>query len=132
MTDSRGQPVSSVLSFYFRDEVLPYYAGDIVRRARSRGERFQVLGAHAARLRSAASRVFDYGRSKRRHRLVRFQAQLGIRAVAARLRIRAVKRDSIPQNNPLNPKYRAMIALWKRLPRAAANALGPHIVRGLG
>ena len=23
-----GRPVSSVLSFYFRDEVLPYYAGD--------------------------------------------------------------------------------------------------------
>ena len=24
-----GVPVSSVLSFYFRDEVLPYYAGDV-------------------------------------------------------------------------------------------------------
>jgi hypothetical protein len=23
-----GRPLSSVLSFYFRDEVLPYYAGD--------------------------------------------------------------------------------------------------------
>src|SRR5205823_13785520 len=28
--DRGGQPVSSVLSFYFRDEVLPYYAGDAV------------------------------------------------------------------------------------------------------
>ena len=28
-----GQPLSSVMSFYFRDEVLPYYAGDEWRRA---------------------------------------------------------------------------------------------------
>ena len=28
--DPQGVPVSSVLSFYFRDEVLPYYAGDDV------------------------------------------------------------------------------------------------------
>src|SRR5205814_6716054 len=28
VVDRRGVPVSGVLSFYFRDEVLPYYAGD--------------------------------------------------------------------------------------------------------
>jgi hypothetical protein len=28
VTDPQGRAVSSVLSFYFRDEVLPYYAGD--------------------------------------------------------------------------------------------------------
>jgi FemAB-related protein (PEP-CTERM system-associated) len=28
VVDRSGRPVSSVLSFYFRDEVLPYYAGD--------------------------------------------------------------------------------------------------------
>jgi hypothetical protein len=42
------------------------------------------------------------------------------------------RRDSIPENNPLNPKYRVLMALWKRLPIAVANALGPHLVKGLG
>ena len=28
VTDAGGRPLSSVMSFYFRDEVLPYYAGD--------------------------------------------------------------------------------------------------------
>jgi hypothetical protein len=32
----------------------------------------------------------------------------------------------------MNPKYRAFIALWKRLPIGVANRLGPHIVRNLG
>ena len=28
VSSAEGRPLSSVLSFYFRDEVLPYYAGD--------------------------------------------------------------------------------------------------------
>src|SRR3954451_3624384 len=28
VTNAGGCPVSGVLSFYFRDEILPYYAGD--------------------------------------------------------------------------------------------------------
>jgi hypothetical protein len=32
----------------------------------------------------------------------------------------------------MNPKYRAFIALWKRLPIGVANRLGPRIVRSLG
>jgi hypothetical protein len=43
-----------------------------------------------------------------------------------------LRRDAIPQNNPSNPKYRAFIGVWKRLPRPLANALGPRIVRSLG
>ena len=32
----------------------------------------------------------------------------------------------------MNPKYRAFIALWRRLPIGVANAIGPYIVRNLG
>ena len=32
----------------------------------------------------------------------------------------------------LNPRYRAFIAMWRRMPRRAANLIGPHIVRHLG
>ncbi|MCE1185975.1 MAG: peptidoglycan bridge formation protein FemAB, partial [Rhodocyclales bacterium] len=45
---------------------------------------------------------------------------------------RLYKREAIPQNNPMNPKYRAFIALWRKLPLAVANRLGPFIVRNLG
>jgi hypothetical protein len=38
----------------------------------------------------------------------------------------------VPENNPLNPKYRAFIALWRRLPRPVVDRLGPLIVRNLG
>jgi FemAB-related protein (PEP-CTERM system-associated) len=34
--------------------------------------------------------------------------------------------------NPLSPKYRLQVELWKRLPLRLANFVGPHIARGLG
>jgi hypothetical protein len=39
---------------------------------------------------------------------------------------------SIPDHNPLNPKYRLLIAAWKKLPLPLANLIGPPIVRGIG
>jgi hypothetical protein len=33
--------------------------------------------------------------------------------------------------NPLSPRYRARIALWRKLPLALANRLGPLIANGL-
>jgi hypothetical protein len=42
------------------------------------------------------------------------------------------KGSAVPQNNPLNPKYRAMVALWRKLPLPIANAIGPMLVRNLG
>jgi hypothetical protein len=66
------------------------------------------------------------------HRLVRVQEELGLRAATPALRVSAAARESIPQNNPANPKYRAFIALWRRLPVGLATRLGPAIVRNLG
>ena len=131
VTDSRGQPVSSVMSFYFRDEVLPYYAGDTsgARELAANDFKYWELMRRAC---EAGARVFDYGRSKIGTGSFDFKHNWGFAPSPLAYEFQLWKRDSIPQNNPLNPKYRALIALWKRLPRAAANALGPHIVRGLG
>jgi FemAB-related protein (PEP-CTERM system-associated) len=58
-----GTPVSSVLSFYFRDEVLPYYAGDApaARDLAANDYKYWALMQHAVR---RGARLFDYGRSK--------------------------------------------------------------------
>ena len=47
-------------------------------------------------------------------------------------RYRLAPGATIPDHNPLNPKYRLFIAAWKRLPLPVATLLGPQIVRGLG
>ena len=131
VVDAKGAPVSGVLSFYFRDEVLPYYAGDTVAARDLAANDFKYW----ALMRRACERgvtVFDYGRSKRGTGSFDFKKNWGFDPVPLAYEYRLFKRDSIPQHNPLNPRYRAMIALWRRLPRRIVNAVGPLAVRSLG
>jgi hypothetical protein len=76
--------------------------------------------------------VFDYGRSKRGTGSYDFKKNWGFEAQPLNYEYLLLRRDGIPQNNPSNPKYRAFISLWRRLPRPVANAIGPAIVRNLG
>lgn len=131
VVDAEGIPVSSVMSFYFRDEVLPYYAGD--------AERARELAANDFKywelMRRACQRgvkVFDYGRSKVGAGSYSFKKNWGFEPRSLHYEYRLYKCEGIPQNNPNNPKYKLMIATWRRLPIGLANFLGPFIVRNLG
>ena len=128
---AEGQPLSSVVSFYWRDEVLPYYAGDDFAARELAANDFKYWEL----LRRACARglkVFDYGRSKVGTGPYAFKKNWGFEPTPLHYEYRLLTRDAIPQNNPANPKYRLMIATWRRLPLPVANWLGPHIVRNLG
>jgi FemAB-related protein (PEP-CTERM system-associated) len=129
--DASGRPVSSVLSFYFRDEVLPYYAGDCVaaRELAANDFKYWELMRRAC---ERGMRVFDFGRSKRGTGQFDFKQNWGFEPAPLAYEYCLYRRASIPENNPLNPRYRALIALWRRLPIAVANVIGPHLVKSLG
>jgi FemAB-related protein (PEP-CTERM system-associated) len=129
--NGQGQPVSSVMSFYFRDEVLPYYAGDDEQARYLAGNDFKYWEV----MRRASGRgvkLFDYGRSKQGTGSYAFKKNWGFEPTPLHYQYQLYRGSTIPQNNPMNPKYRAFIALWRRLPIAVANRLGPLIVRNLG
>lgn len=131
VVDRAGQPVSSVLTFYFRDEVLPYYAGDAVAAREYAANDFkywELLRRSCER----GYRIFDYGRSKQGTGSFDFKKNWGFTPQPLSYEYRLYKREGIPQNNPSNPKYRLFIAAWRRLPRGLANLIGPMIVRNLG
>ena len=125
-----GRALSSVLSFYFRDEVLPYYAGDF--------EPARDLAANDFKywelMRRACARgltVFDYGRSKQGTGPYAFKKNWGFEPTPLHYEYCLYKRDTIPQNNPSNAKYKLLIEAWRRMPIGLANWLGPFIVRNL-
>lgn len=126
-----SKPLSSVLSFYWRDEVLPYYAGDdwAAREAAANDFKYWELMRRAY---ERGLQVFDYGRSKVGTGPYAFKKNWGFEPTPLHYEYRLYQRDSVPQNNPSNAKYRLMIEAWKRLPLPVANWLGPHIVRHLG
>ncbi len=131
VADSQGRAISSVLSFYFRDEVMPYYAGDHERARDVAGNDFKYWEL-MRRACEKGYRVFDYGRSKRGTGSFDFKRNWGFEATPLSYEYALLRRERIPENNPLNPKYRAFIAIWRRLPIGLANAIGPFIVRNLG
>ena len=131
VTGPDGRLLSSVLSFYFRDEVLPYYAGD--------DESARDLAANDFKYWELMRRscvhglkLFDYGRSKQGTGSFAFKKNWGFVPTPLHYEYCLYKRDAIPQNNPSNAKYRLLIETWRRMPIAMANWLGPFIVRSLG
>ena len=126
-----GVPVSAVLNFYDREEVLPYYGGGIAAARAVHANDFmywEVMRRAAAR----GSRLFDFGRSKAGTGAFAFKKNWGFTPEPLQYRYRLAPGAAIPEHNPLNPKYRLLIAAWKRLPIPLANLIGPHIVRGIG
>ena len=126
-----GQVVTSVLSFYFRDEVLPYYGGGSEAARQYKGNDFMYWDL----MRRAAERgirIFDYGRSKRGTGSYSFKKNWGFEPEPLHYEYQLIKARAVPDVNPLNPKYRLFIGLWKRLPLAVTRMVGPHVVKNLG
>ncbi len=131
VSSAEGQPISSVLSFYFRDEVLPYYAGDDTAARDLAGNDFKYWEL----MRRACARglkTFDYGRSKQGTGPYAFKKNWGFEPTPLHYEYCLYKRDSVPQNNPNNAKFKLLIETWRRMPIGLANWLGPFIVRSLG
>ena len=126
-----GRPLASVLNFSFRDEVLPYYGGGTAA-ARTRAANDFMYWEVMRRAGERGCRLFDFGRSKVGTGAFAFKKNLGFDPAALHYRYLLRPGASLPDHNPLNPKYRLFIAAWKKLPLPVAKLIGPPIVRGIG
>jgi FemAB-related protein (PEP-CTERM system-associated) len=126
-----GRAVSAVMSFYFRDEVLPYHGGGI---AEARSLRANDFMYHELMRRAAVSgvSVFDFGRSKVGTGAYDFKRHWGFEPEPLNYEYHLVRDAEVPDLSPANPKYRAFIAAWKRLPLGVSRLVGPWLARSLG
>jgi FemAB-related protein (PEP-CTERM system-associated) len=126
-----GRVVSSVMSFYFRDQVLPYYGGGTGEARELAGNDFMYweLMRRAA---ESGLKVFDFGRSKRGSGSFDFKKNWGFEPQPLYYEYRLIRSRAVPDHNPLNPKYRLFIECWRRLPLGLANRLGPALAKNLG
>ena len=124
-------PVSSVMSFFFRDEVLPYYGGGTTA-ARAVAANDWMYWEVMRRAAERGCRLFDFGRSKVGTGAFSFKTHWGFEPQPLHYQYLLLRGDSLPENNPLNPKFKIFIAAWRRLPLPVANLVGPWIARDLG
>jgi len=125
------RPVASVLNFYFRDEVLPYYGGGTQEARAVAGNDFmywQVM----ERARDKGCRLFDFGRSKRGTGAFDFKTYWGFEPEPLYYEYYLVKRKEMPNLSPVNPKFGMAIELWRRLPLWSTQLVGPPVAKYLG
>ncbi len=126
-----GDAVASVLSFFFRGEVLPYYGGSVPEARPLAGNDFMYWEVMRRAVEQGCT-VFDFGRSKFDTGAFAFKKHWGFEPTPLCYEYRLFGTDDIPDVNPLNPKYRLFIEGWKRLPLPVTKFIGPMIVKNLG
>lgn len=126
-----GHPVASVLSFYFRDEVLPYYGGSTAA-ARAVAANDFMYWQVMERARERGARLFDFGRSKRGTGSFDFKTHWGFEPEPLHYEYFLVKAREMPNLSPTNAKYAKLIDVWRKLPVPLTRLIGPPIARYLG
>jgi len=124
-----GKVVAAVMSFYFRDQVLPYYgASDPAANAAAPNnfmyyELMRWSGENGYR-------VFDFGRSKKESGgSYDFKSHWGMVERELPYEILLVRRKELPHYSPNNPRFRLFIGMWRRLPPWLTRLAGPFLIR---
>lgn len=131
VTDKNKKLVGSVLSFYFKDEVLPYYGGGTAYARAVQGNDFMYWEVMRRAVEKGV-KTFDYGRSKKGTGSYHFKRHWGFEPKPLYYEFYLVKSDTIPDLNPLNPKYKVFIAAWKCFPLSVSQVIGPWLAKDLG
>ncbi len=76
-------------------------------------------------------RYFDFGRSSPDAGTYRFKRQWGAEPVPLYWQYWLSQGDELPELNPNNPKYKLLIAMWKKLPVWLTKIVGPFVVKSL-
>ncbi len=128
--EHNGKLVSSVMNFYFRDQVLPYYGGGTEQARVVKANDFmywEVMRRAVAK----GIKIFDFGRSKIGTGSYKFKRHWGFEPEPLYYEFFLVNAHTLPDINPLNPKYQIFITAWKRLPLALSQKIGPFLAKDL-
>jgi serine/alanine adding enzyme len=130
LCEIRGLPVAAGVLIGWRDTIEIPWASSL-REHNHVGPNMLLYWTalqHAIRM---GYRNFDFGRSTRGAGTWKFKEQWGAQPVP--LHWYYFMRDGrpLPEMNPDNGKYRLAINVWRRLPLAVTNRVGPYLVKNL-
>jgi FemAB-related protein (PEP-CTERM system-associated) len=123
-----GKPISSVLTFFYKDQVLPYYAGSLFeyRDLAPNDYMYWQLMKYGC---ENGYKLFDFGRSKVDTGSHDFKRHWGFEPEPLLYQYFLSRIHEIPNLSPANPKYEKKIELWRKMPFWATKMIGPHIVK---
>ncbi|HET7208499.1 MAG TPA: FemAB family XrtA/PEP-CTERM system-associated protein [Terriglobales bacterium] len=124
----QNRAVAGVMSFRFNDWVLPYYGGSLAE-GRQLAANNLMYWEVMRRASERGIRYFDFGRSKLGTGAYAFKMQWNMRERPLPYQFYLVRRKTMPNFSPANPRFHLGVNLWKRIPLTVANTFGPSLVR---
>ena len=120
--------IAAVLSFYYKDAVLPYYSGMLseAKNLAPHNLMYLTLMEHA---RERGYSIFDFGRSKLGTGAAKFKENMGFDASPLPYQYYLQNGEELPNKNQTNPQYTMALNIWKRMPLGLTKVIGPHVVR---
>ncbi len=131
INDKNNQAVSSVLSFYYKDQVLPYYGGGKFEARDLKSNDFMYFQLMQIAHQKGMSH-FDFGRSKNDSGSYKYKKHWGMDEHPLHYRVALVKSKALPNLSPNNPKYKYFIKVWQKLPLSLSQKVGPLLSKYLG
>ena len=123
-----GKVVSAVMTFYFRDQVLPYYGASDPAYNEYAPNNYMYFELMRWGGRNGYRR-FDFGRSKKESGSFDFKAHWGMEMRDLPYEMLLGKRKELPNFTPKNPRFQKAIHLWQKVPLPVTRAIGPMIIR---
>lgn len=122
------QPLTTVMNFYFKDTVLPYYGGGVAD-ARNYSA-FPFMYWELMRMSAQQGyRNFDFGRSLKGSGAFSFKKNFGFKAHPLNYQYQLISAKHISGADPDNSAHKMLSRLWRHLPLSVANRLGPLVSR---
>lgn len=126
------EAVSAVLSFYYKNTVLPYYGGGTPDARQCRSNDFMYYNLMCRSKLEKGCTTFDFGRSKNGSGSGNYKKTWGIQPRPLYYYCQLINADSLPNLSPDNPKYKLFISAWQKLPLFVTERLGPFLSKYLG
>lgn len=124
-----GRPVAGVISFRFRDELVPYFSGscDDAMEKNANNVMYLRLMEYAVR---QGLRVFDFNRSRRdNHGPHAFKRYHGFEPSPLHYQFILAKGEALPNLSPSNPKYALAGRVWRKLPLWLTRSAGGRLTK---
>lgn len=123
-----GRVVSSVLTFWYKDTVIPYYSGcdDTYFFTQCNNVMYCDLMEEGVR---RGARRFDFGRSRREAGPYFFKVNMGFDPQPLHYQYVLCGLKEPPRINPSNPKFALPRRIWSRLPLGVTKAVGPQLLK---
>ena len=123
-----AKALAAVLSFRFRDWILPYFGGSLLEGRQVAANNFMYWEVMKQAMEKGV-RFFDFGRSKVGTGAYDFKTQWNMRVRPLPYQFFLVRRKTMPNFSPANPKFKRAIDAWRGMPFALTKVIGPRVVK---